>query len=188
MPSYERTLVRTVSYLKPDHAVIELGCGTGTTAIRLANHVSSYLGTDVAPGMIAIARDKAQSHPFLRFEVGADADLADQGSYDAVLAFNVLHLFPNLEAVLASSYAALRPGGLLISKTVVRPDGFNLGFFAVGAMIPVMRVLGKAPPVYFTTRSTLVQAHRAAGFDILEDALHATGTFSRPFIVARKPG
>ena len=34
--SYEHTLQRTVSYLKPTDQVLELGCGTGRTALRLS--------------------------------------------------------------------------------------------------------------------------------------------------------
>jgi len=33
---YERTLDRTRGLLRPDHGVLELGCGTGSTALRLA--------------------------------------------------------------------------------------------------------------------------------------------------------
>ena len=55
---YERTLERTRAYLQPGDSVLELGCGTGTTALRLADGVQSYLATDISGGMIAIAEEK----------------------------------------------------------------------------------------------------------------------------------
>ncbi len=50
---YERTLDRTRGLLKPQDRVLELGCGTGSTALRLASSVQSYLATDISTGMIA---------------------------------------------------------------------------------------------------------------------------------------
>jgi SAM-dependent methyltransferase len=71
--------------------------------------------------MIAIAREKlaAQPVPQLNFAVAdADAPVAGpEGEYDAVLAFNLLHLVSDLDHALALVVQALRPGGLLISKT-----------------------------------------------------------------------
>ena len=43
---YERTLRRTGELLAKSDHVLELGCGTGSTALRLAAGVASYLGTD----------------------------------------------------------------------------------------------------------------------------------------------
>ena len=43
---YERTLRRTRELLEENDHVLELGCGTGSTALRLADGVASYLGTD----------------------------------------------------------------------------------------------------------------------------------------------
>ena len=34
--AYEHTLDRVAHYLRPEHQVLELGCGTGTTAVHLA--------------------------------------------------------------------------------------------------------------------------------------------------------
>ena len=39
MAAYEYTLGRTRSYLKPEDQVLELGCGTGSTALLLAGDV-----------------------------------------------------------------------------------------------------------------------------------------------------
>ena len=61
MAAYEYTLDRTRAYLKPTDRVLELGRGTGSTALLLAGSVAQYHGTDISPEMIRIARDKADS-------------------------------------------------------------------------------------------------------------------------------
>ena len=61
--AYETTLARTSAYLRPDHSVLELGCGTGSTAMILAGNTRSYLATDFAAGMIDIAEEKLAQWP-----------------------------------------------------------------------------------------------------------------------------
>ena len=60
MEAYEHTLQRTASYLKPTDQVLELGCGTGRTALRLADHADTITASDVSPGMLAVGRRLAQ--------------------------------------------------------------------------------------------------------------------------------
>ena len=60
---YERTLDRTRALLGSNDRVLELGCGTGTTALRLAGDVQEYLATDISAGMIAIANEKHAAGP-----------------------------------------------------------------------------------------------------------------------------
>ena len=71
--AYEETLRRTRGRLSPDMSVLEVGCGTGSTALRLADAVTGYQGSDLSPAMIAIAKGKAAEAgvPNLRFEVSA---------------------------------------------------------------------------------------------------------------------
>jgi len=117
---YERTLQRVQALLSTEHEVLEIGCGTGTTALRLAPATRRLVATDVAEQMIAIAGEKLASQPMpqLHFKVAdADAPAAEQGTYDTVLALNLLHLVTDLPQALSSAINALKPGGLLISKT-----------------------------------------------------------------------
>jgi SAM-dependent methyltransferase len=60
---WERTLELTRARLAPEALVLELGCGTGSTALRLAPICGRYTGTDDASGMIGIAREKAGRDP-----------------------------------------------------------------------------------------------------------------------------
>ena len=117
---YERTLERTRHYLKGDEAAFEFGCGTGTTALRLAPFVGRIVATDISGEMIAIAREKAKAEGCgnATFEVARpEAAPWPDGSFDVALGFNVLHLVADREAVLRGVHRLLRPGGLFISKT-----------------------------------------------------------------------
>jgi ubiquinone/menaquinone biosynthesis C-methylase UbiE len=183
---YERTLERTQHYLRAADAVLEVGCGTGTTALRLAPCVASLVATDVSGEMIAIAREKAAAQGCVNavFETArADAPDRPDGSFDVVLAFNVLHLVAARDAVLRNIHRLLKPGGLFISKT---PCLTQMGL-PVRLLVPVMQAIGKAPHVAFFTDAELEREITAAGFKIVERARHGTrGKDARPFLVARK--
>ncbi|MEL6841019.1 MAG: methyltransferase [Pseudomonadota bacterium] len=181
--AYEETLGRMRHYLQPHHNVVEIGCGTGSTALSLAAGVNRYIGTDVSPGMINIARSKlrgdtAQS---LSFEVAAAADIPDAPA-DAVLALNLLHLLPDLTQVLHNAYEALPAGGLFIAKTGLLKEGA----WYLGLMIPVMQAFGKAPYVRRLSEADLMAALAQAGFEEIE-TIRQKGIAPRLFTVHRKP-
>jgi ubiquinone/menaquinone biosynthesis C-methylase UbiE len=178
---YERTLDRTRALLGPDDRVLELGCGTGTTALRLADDVQSYLATDVSAGMIAIAEGKRATGPIPSpiFRTATAEELApEDGQFDAVLAFNYLHLVRDLPGTLRSIHALLAVEGLFISKTPCLGDMNPLIRLA---LLPAMRAIGKAPYVSAFRAEDLSQLICAAGFDISATESHATkGRDTRP--------
>jgi SAM-dependent methyltransferase len=188
LAGYEATLRRVQGLLAADQDVLEIGCGTGTTALRLAPFTRRLLATDVSTGMIAIAREKlaAQPVPQLSFDVAdADAAVAGQGDCDVVLAFNVLHLVTDLDRALQLAARALRPGGLLISKTACIAE---MNPLIPCLALPLMRAVGKAPPVLCFDAAALQAAIARQGMDIVSVERHGTrGQDFRVFIVARKP-
>lgn len=187
---YERTLARCLDYLKPSDRALEFGCGTGTTALRLAPSVGSLIASDISGEMIAIAREKhaaadaETAAAALTFVQSALEALACPGeSFDVVMGFSAVHLVPDLGDGLAQVHRLLKPGGLFISKTPCLGDMNPL----ILAALPVMRFFGKAPNVLIFTSGELQAAIAAAGFDIIEVAHHASkGKDTRPFIVARR--
>lgn len=184
---YENTLRRTREFLKTGDHVLELGCGTGSTALRLATAVNSYLATDIAPGMIAIAGDKLAAGPVsgLTFEVATAESLAlPETGFDVVLGFNYLHLVADPQATLRRVHGLLRPGGLAITKTVCLKEMNRL----IPLAIRLMRLVGKAPDtVARLDEADVINAHEAAGFEILHAERHGTkGSDIRPYIVARR--
>ncbi|WP_374438685.1 class I SAM-dependent methyltransferase [Inhella sp.] len=185
---YAATLQRVRGLLRPEHEVLEIGCGTGTTALSLAGATRRYVASDLAPEMVAIAREKlaAQPTPGLQFEVAdATAPHAQAKAFDVLLAFNALHLLPDLDTSLAQALRPLRPGGLFISKTACVGEMHPL----VGWLgIPLARLLGKAPPVLVFKAPALVAALERQGLRIEAVERHGTQDKDiRVFIVARKP-
>lgn len=185
---YERTLARVSTLLGPEHAVLEIGCGTGASALRLAPRCGRLLATDASPGMIAMARQRWRAQPSaqLSFAV-ADAEAALQekaGTYHRVLAFNVLHLVDDLDAVLSAAAHALAPGGLFISKT---PCVREMNPLTPRIALPLARLLGAAPPVHAFDEPHLLSRMRANGLEPVIVERHGTRRKDfRAFIVARK--
>ncbi|MEL6464721.1 MAG: methyltransferase domain-containing protein [Pseudomonadota bacterium] len=184
--AYEQTLERVVSYLKPTDRVLELGCGTGSTALKLAPHAGSIRATDFSDGMIAQAQAKSapDNVQFLQADT-FDPALKD-GSFDVVMGFNLFHLVENVDAVMARVHDLLVPDGLFISKSpCIGERSLGLKFGLLKRLIPLMQWVGKAPYVRFDTIAGLETRITRAGFEIVE-----TGNYPvRPpnhFVVARR--
>jgi hypothetical protein len=80
---------------------------------------------------------------------------------------------------------ALRPGGLLISKTACISEMNPLIPYLA---LPLMRVIGKAPHVLCFRADALQSAIARHGMEIVSVERHGTrGKDFRVFIVARKP-
>lgn len=184
---YERTLDRTRTLLGPDIQVLELGCGTGSTALRLAGAARAYLATDISAAMIDIAEQKRTAAPVpgLAFRTATAEAIAHEGMpYDAVLGFNYLHLVRDMPGTLRSVHGLLKPGGLFVSKT---PCLGNMNALIRLVLLPVMRAVGMAPHVSVFGADDLDREIRAAGFEIVATEDHSTkGTGARPYIVAKK--
>jgi cyclopropane fatty-acyl-phospholipid synthase-like methyltransferase len=176
--AYEAMLTDAAARLRPGDRVLEIGCGTGGTAIRLAAGVTHYVATDFSAEMIRIAKAKP-GPPTLRFQLAEAGELPDGGPFDAICAFNVLHLVQDLPGLLRSLHGGLAPGGQLICKTWCFGDlplRFRLLFRA-------LRLLGLFPQARFLTQAQLKQALHAAGFTIV--ALQVFGARAEnPYIVA----
>ncbi len=95
--------------------VADLGCGTGTLSLLLAESGHRVDGVDFAPAMVSRAITKAGTTAGVRFLVGdaADPPLED-GGYDVVLCRHVLWALPEPAAALARWCELLAPEGRLV--------------------------------------------------------------------------
>jgi ubiquinone/menaquinone biosynthesis C-methylase UbiE len=186
--AYNYTLERTRSYLSPTDRILEVGCGTGSTALLLARDVDQIIASDISSNMVQIARRKAHEDNVSNVQfIAADVfgEAIDDGPYDAVLALNLLHLIEDTGAALQRVHGLLKPGGIFISKTVCRPGKeAPLKYRFLRLVVPVMQLLGKAPFVRFMKVHELEDLIQSQGFRILESGDHPAPS---RYIVAQKP-
>lgn len=130
-----------LAHLPPAPArVADLGCGTGTLSVLLAEEGYDVAGVDLSPEMIVRANAKAAGHN-ATFAVGdaADPDLA-AGSFDVVLSRHVLWALPDPAAGLARWVELLAPGGRLL---LVEGRWFTGSGLAAGDTEALVRATGR---------------------------------------------
>jgi 2-polyprenyl-6-hydroxyphenyl methylase/3-demethylubiquinone-9 3-methyltransferase len=103
-------------------AVLDLGCGGGLLAERLADAGAQVVGIDHLHACVRAAREHAaqtgKSIAYLQMKAERLA-FADH-SFDVVVAADVLEHIPDLSAVLVEVSRVLRPGGVFAFDTVNR--------------------------------------------------------------------
>ena len=121
--------------------VLDCAAGTGEFSLAAAKRAGSVLCTDQSEAMLARARKKARKRglsnvSFARRDLTALPD--PDGSYDAVIAANVLHLLPNPEIAVRELWRVTAPGGRLILPTYLQG---KVGA-AYGTMIKIYQGVG----------------------------------------------
>jgi ubiquinone/menaquinone biosynthesis C-methylase UbiE len=116
-----REAILRFARLKPGEAVLDVGCGTGTTAILAKRQVGSegrVEGVDASSEMVARAASKAaQAGLQVGFKTGlAQALPYDAQEFDVVLSTLMFHHLPRggRQGFAAEAYRVLRPGGRIL--------------------------------------------------------------------------
>jgi arsenite methyltransferase len=184
--AFERKIAITKSRMTPTAIILDVGCGTGSLALRLASSAAHVHGLDLSSEMVRIARGKAaaQNVDNVTFHVGPFDDSVSFApeSLDGLCAYSLLHLVEDRKSTLALIYGLLKPGGFFISSTVCLKDSW----VPYAPILSVMRWLGKAPQVKIFSQRTLSEEVRQAGFvDLTQPDVGAGSTIA--FICAAKP-
>ena len=97
---------------------LELASGTGLVTEAIAPVVASLLATDYAESMVRATRARVGHMANVRCEARNVYALGERaGSFDAVIAANVLHLLPDLAGGLAAMREVLTSDGKLVVPT-----------------------------------------------------------------------
>jgi ubiquinone/menaquinone biosynthesis C-methylase UbiE len=96
--------------------VLDIGCGTGFLSLLFAAERHRVTGVDVAPTMLARAREKAAARGLAISFIEADVETLDlpAASQDLIVERHVIWTLPHPEIALDAWRRLLRPGGRLI--------------------------------------------------------------------------
>jgi demethylmenaquinone methyltransferase/2-methoxy-6-polyprenyl-1,4-benzoquinol methylase len=162
--------------------ILDLGCGTGNLALRLAARGLHVTGVDLSPDMLDVAREKTAASVAVRWVQAGAVELIDHfqpGAFDtivSVLLFSELSASEQREA-LRQCHLLLRPGGKLIIADEVRA-----ATFARRAIQNLVRIPLAAVTYVLTQTSTgavrdLEQKVAAARFRIVRRETNHLGDF-----------
>lgn len=115
--------------------VADLGCGTGSVSVLLAQLGYQVTGIDVSPAMVSRARAKAARFGVsVEFEVG-DAARPALDHADVLLMRHVAWAVPELETAVSTWAAALDPGGRLVLIEGLWANGAGIASDALSAVV-----------------------------------------------------
>jgi SAM-dependent methyltransferase len=126
--------VRAVLAAPPGAALLDVPCGDGRLALRLAQDGYAVTGVDIAPAEVALARRRAADAGVTAdFAAGDLRALPVDGPFDAVLSWgnSFGYLTPDgTAASLAELRRVLRPGGQLALESLTVAESYLTGALA----------------------------------------------------------
>lgn len=182
---YDRAIERFAEYLQPDDTVLDYACATGVIAFKVATRVKLVHAIDTSAKMIELGQKRVRESKTTNviFERRSlfDEELIT-ASYDAVLAFNILHLLEDARHAVGRAVDLLKPGGILVSSTPCLGDA---GLF-LRSLPPLISKLGVLSYLRRLNGTTVKAMQLDAGLEVLT---HVRRDESIPifFAVARKP-
>ncbi|KAL5051285.1 hypothetical protein BDW71DRAFT_193707 [Aspergillus fruticulosus] len=125
-------LFATLGHSNPELNILEVGAGTGSATAQFLEYLHApdgsrmytrYTFTDVSAGFLAAAKERFSRYDAIEYAVlNISEDAAQQGfklgSYDLVIASNVVHATPSLNRSLANLKSLLAPGGRLFLQEI----------------------------------------------------------------------
>lgn len=183
-PYVQRQLDRFVAAadLRPDQAILEVGCGQGRYTIPLLDRGYQVTGLDLSPVLLQRLRDAASDRPV---ELVA-GDVAEAGRqfdrrFDRVIGFFALHHMHDFDLVFRGISRVLKPGGVL---ALLEPVAWNPLYYLQIAVTPRMTWRGDGGVAKM--RPGLVHpALRRQGFD---DCRTESFGFFPPFLTNTRVG
>ncbi len=127
---FEALTVRVVAHLQPSAGtrVLDVACGTGALSRALTRAGASVTGLDLAPPMLAIARELSPEIEFI--EASADAIPFGDDEFDAATCQQGLQFFPNRQLALTQIRRVVKPGGKVVVACWCDPHQGGIGAIA----------------------------------------------------------
>nr|APX43995.1 polyketide synthase [Pestalotiopsis microspora] len=179
------TYMDLFAHQNPGITILEVGGGTAATTRNFLSTLGNgnslrckrYDFTDISSAFFTHAREEfcqyssQMSFKTLDLEKDLTSQGFEEGSYDVVVADNVLHVPESLATTLKTIRKALKPNGKLIMQEIMKPDGWTAGF--VFGLFPGWWLGGisdgrqLSPNIGAPEWDTLLKSHGFSGVDFL---------------------
>jgi 2-polyprenyl-6-hydroxyphenyl methylase/3-demethylubiquinone-9 3-methyltransferase len=137
--------------------VLDIGCGNGALAARLADRGLTVTGIDTSASGIEVARTSVPRAQFAVQSVDGDLGVLAPESFDAAVSMEVIeHLF-NPRALVRLAHRVLKPGGHLIVTTPYHGFLKNLALSVTNGWDKHLNPLWDGGHIKFFSRKTLTR-------------------------------
>lgn len=183
---YSRSIDISRKYLNSTDRVMDLGCGSGLICIEIAADVEKVVATDISTKVLDIAAKKAENQNITNIDflhTRMEAYPFEEESFDAIMAFNIIHLVDDTEQTIERVSKLLKPGGYFISSTVFREDkGMNL-MNMILALLMKLRILPKIKLPKYTDLQKMLDNN---GLKIIETTIMSESKLPNRLIITQK--
>lgn len=117
--------VVALAQIKPNHAVLDIGAGTGNLTAKLVELAGDVWGTDFSENMLAMAREKVPQARFVRWDMQDSWPPELPAQFDQIVSTYALHHLDDEAKVrfLAGLVTQrLRPDGHVVIGDIAFPD------------------------------------------------------------------
>ena len=183
--AYETKIARLKTYLTSEMSVLDIGCATGTQCGDIANNVQQVTGIDISSKLLSIAKQRMMKRDIDNVEFIEASPFEERfrpASFDAIMAFHVLHFFEDVDAILRRINELLVPGGVFISETGCLGDRSKL----MANILRSMGYLGLLPTINVLTTQQLEGSLLNSGFTIIEKTKFSDQSDAEFTYVAKK--
>lgn len=165
--------------ITPGLAVLDLGCGDGTTALPAAQRGADVLGVDIAANLVAAgnARAAAAGLANLRFQEGDASNLEglEDGRFDLVVSIFGAMFAPRPHDVAREMVRVTRPGGRIVMGNWIPGDPTLVAqILKISAAYTPPPPEGFISPVTWGVAANVIERFGAAG--IPADRISCTPT------------
>ena len=184
---YTASLLNKISEdVNAGDTVLEVACGTGLIALKVADKVSKVYGIDISAPMIEEAKKKMQEKEIKNIEfLVKDAYSLPFGKerFDTVICNNALHNMINPHKALSEIRRVIKPEGRLIASIVGIGESFKFKF-----AMTIYKLFTAFPVFHKLNLEESANMISESGFSVVKKEIikHPEDTMSIIYIVATK--